>query len=201
MDWPGSRLREASTPRTVIFRVLAGRPLADNPTEHRYRRKVGYDKLLCIWWFLGFDADRRRRLLIGRGSELDEERREQMDEIRARNEIHEAWTSVAVAEGRLARNNCSEALDAIHDAEAHYRMACHFTPLGRTQDKLSELRTRLDQMRSNIRIGASRGLAGSATGLGNGLRKSPRSTGALTRPVVPAPSRQSPVHRSGLIAQ
>jgi hypothetical protein len=77
-----------------------------------------------------------------------------MEDLRARTEIHEAWTNITLAGAHITQNKFREAEGAIRDAEGHYKTARDFSVAmpGPILDLLADLRTKLDQIRSEIRM-------------------------------------------------
>jgi hypothetical protein len=77
-----------------------------------------------------------------------------MDNLQARAEINDAWTSIVLADACLAEGKHKEAESAMFDAERHYRSAQSFVNArqsGSIQDNLADLRVRLHQIRAAIR--------------------------------------------------
>ena len=75
--------------------------------------------------------------------------------LAAQTELHEAWTNVAIAEIFLAQGEYEEASEAMLDAEHHCRCARSAITIeqpGSILDKLADLKVRLDQIRSAIKI-------------------------------------------------
>jgi hypothetical protein len=75
--------------------------------------------------------------------------------LAARTEIHDAWTNIAHAKALLAQGKYKEANDALLDAQGHYQCARSVTTIeqaGSIQDKLADLKIKLDQIRSTIKI-------------------------------------------------
>jgi hypothetical protein len=75
--------------------------------------------------------------------------------LAAQTELHEAWTNVALAETRMAQGQYKDAHEAMLDAEHHYRCARSVITLAHPSpilDKLADLKVRLDQIRSAIKI-------------------------------------------------
>ena len=78
-----------------------------------------------------------------------------MLDLAAHTELHEAWTKVALAETLLTQGQYKDAHEALLDAEHHYQCArsvSTFAHLSSILDKLADLRIRLDQIRSAIKI-------------------------------------------------
>ena len=80
-----------------------------------------------------------------------------MFNLPARMEINDAWTNVVLADAYLAQRKYKEADAAIRDAELHYRKAESAVTIERSDsilDKLADIRIKLDQIRSAIKIKA-----------------------------------------------
>jgi hypothetical protein len=74
-----------------------------------------------------------------------------MDNLKARTEIHDAWTNIVLADAHLARGGYKEASAAMIDAECHYRSAQSAVTIeesGSILNSLSDLKIKLDQLRS-----------------------------------------------------
>jgi hypothetical protein len=77
-----------------------------------------------------------------------------MENLLARTEIHEALANVALADAYLTQNRTQDANGAIFEADRHYRNAkSMLTILGAESihEKLSDLRTKLNQIRHDIK--------------------------------------------------
>ena len=77
-----------------------------------------------------------------------------MDNLQARAEINDAWTSIVLADACLAEGKYSEAKSAMFDAERHYRSAqsaVNIKQSGSILNNLTDLRIRLHQIRAAIR--------------------------------------------------
>jgi hypothetical protein len=89
-----------------------------------------------------------------------------MDNLQARAEINDAWTSIVLAHACLAQGKYKEAESAMFDAERHYRSAqsvVNIKQSGSILDNLADLRVRLYQIRSVIGKG-SKTLDGAESG-------------------------------------
>jgi hypothetical protein len=76
-----------------------------------------------------------------------------MDDLQARAEINDAWTSIVLAEACLAQGKYKEGESAMFDAERHYRSAqsaVNIKQSGSILNNLADLRVRLYQIRSVI---------------------------------------------------
>ena len=74
--------------------------------------------------------------------------------LMARTEINDAWTNVVLADAYLAQDKCTEAMAAMVDAERHYRSAQSAVTIeasGSIRERLTDLKVKLDQIRSLIR--------------------------------------------------
>ena len=68
-----------------------------------------------------------------------------MDNLRARTEIREAWTNIALADAHLMQNRSQEAKGAVFEAERHYQNArAMVTIVGAESihERLSDLRAK-----------------------------------------------------------
>ena len=96
-----------------------------------------------------------------------------MDNLLARTEVNDAWTSIVLADACLAQGKCNEAESAMFDAERHYRnaqSAVNGKQSGSILNNLADLRVRLHQIRSAIRrksetLDGARPVKGSATNI------------------------------------
>jgi hypothetical protein len=84
-----------------------------------------------------------------------------MDNLQARAEIIDAWTSIVLVKACLAQGKYIEAESAMIDAERHYRRAQSAVKMkqsGSILDNLADLRVRLYQIRAAIqkKIGDTR---------------------------------------------
>jgi len=75
--------------------------------------------------------------------------------LAAQTELHDAWTNVALAETLLAQGKYKDAREALLNAEHHHRRARSVITVKQPSsilDKLADLKVRLDQIRSAIKI-------------------------------------------------
>jgi len=72
--------------------------------------------------------------------------------MRARTEIHEAWTNISLAGTYLSQDNLHEAQHAISDAEFHYNLARTYATDPSILDRLAKLRAKLDQIKSAVGV-------------------------------------------------
>jgi hypothetical protein len=77
-----------------------------------------------------------------------------MENLKARTEIHDAWTNVILADGHLAEGRSQDAETAILDAERHLKsaqLAITIEKSGAVLNNLADLKIKLDQVRSAAR--------------------------------------------------
>jgi hypothetical protein len=77
-----------------------------------------------------------------------------MDNLQARAEINDAWTSIVLADACLAEGKYKEAESAMFDAERYYRSAqsaVNIKQSGSILNNLADLRVRLYQIRAAIK--------------------------------------------------
>jgi hypothetical protein len=77
-----------------------------------------------------------------------------MDNLQARAEINDAWTSIVLADACLVQGKYKEAESAMLDAELHYRKAQSAVSIkqsGSILNSLADLRVRLYQIRAAIK--------------------------------------------------
>jgi len=77
----------------------------------------------------------------------------EMDNLQARAQINDAWTSIVLADACLTQGKYKEAESAMFDAERHYRSAQSAVSIkqsGSILNNLADLRVKLYQIRSAI---------------------------------------------------
>ena len=76
-----------------------------------------------------------------------------VDDLRAKTEIHEAWTNIALAGAHLSQGRFRDAGQALADAEFHYRLAqAYMTTPSAIAGQLAQLREKIDEMESAVHI-------------------------------------------------
>jgi hypothetical protein len=76
-----------------------------------------------------------------------------MMDLAARTEVHDAWTNIALAEALMKAGKWNQAMDALFDAESHYRTAERLVELPASMKvKLEELNKRIGTVRSRLDV-------------------------------------------------